>query len=92
MQVLRQVQTQGCVTPTVLFNRTAHPRLTIVCQVKSRFLQFKGCALGAEPLKCCAVAFNVASGLVGLGAKICAAARNRAGPPYSGHRVLTLMI
>jgi len=28
------------VTPTASFNRTAHPRLTIVCQVKSRFLQF----------------------------------------------------
>jgi hypothetical protein len=29
------------VIATASFNRTAHPRLTIVCQVKSKFLQSK---------------------------------------------------
>ena len=33
--------------PTASFNRTAHPRLTIVCQVKSKFLHI---SRGIDPL------------------------------------------
>ena len=35
--------------PTASFNRTAHPRLTIVCQVKSRFLHIILQALATRP-------------------------------------------
>lgn len=45
-------QAQGRVTKKASFNRTAHPRLTIVCQVKSKFLQLQSHARDQHRRRC----------------------------------------